>query len=195
VADHKKGGEGGKKKPTRPPPAPSRAATSARGKGKPAAERVRPGALKGSEEPAPGDKPGPFAPAAARAAAVAGVAGPRRRHVRSDERPVTVLRLRFQAVPFEEAAPAALEEGVAKVGHTDDISMGGAFVLSAVLPPIGARIALELDLASTWQPLVVLGEVRWHKKDPRGFGVAFVDLPARAHVALGQLLTTLSFKD
>lgn len=106
-----------------------------------------------------------------------------------------MLRLRFQALPPDEAVPTLLEEGVAKIGHTDDLSMGGAFVTSAVLPPVGARIAVELDLASTWQPLVVLGDVRWHKASPKGFGVQFVDLSAQAHVALGQLLTTLSFKD
>ncbi|HEV8325506.1 MAG TPA: PilZ domain-containing protein [Myxococcota bacterium] len=145
-------------------------------------ERVRAGAVKSDESGA--------------SASASGAARPtRRRHVRGAERPTTSMRVRYQALLDVSLPPARLEDAQARTCQTDDLSMGGLFVATDELLPVGTRLAVELDLASTWQPLVVMGEVRWHGADPRGFGVAFVDLTSEAHVALGQLLTTLKFAD
>jgi len=172
VDSKKKGGDG---KDTR-----SRATRGTRPRSP--TERVRAGAVK-SDESGAGGSPG-GAPRASR-----------RRHVRSAERPTATMRVRYQTLLDVALPPARLEDEQARTCQTDDLSMGGLFVATEELLPVGTRLAVELDLASTWQPLVVMGEVRWHGTDPRGFGVAFVDLTAEAHVALGQLLTTLKFAD
>jgi len=185
VVDSKK--KGGKPAPPDPPPRP-RGATPG-GAPKPArpaplAERVRPGAIRDRDEPT--------SPATDLATAAV-EASKKRRHVRVAERPALSLRMRYHVIPSVAGAPFALDSTQARAGQAEDLTTGGVFVLAEQLPAVGTRLAVELDLASTWQPLIIVGEVRWHREDPRGFGVAFVDLTAAAHVALGQLLTTLKF--
>ena len=188
MADTKK--KGGKTPTVEPPPkarpaAPAAAGRSARSpRPAPMSERVRPGSTRNREElTSPSTDPTRAAQEAAR----------KRRHVRVAERPALSLKVRYHAVPTIAGAPHELDGALARTDVAEDLSTGGVFVLSEAPPAVGTRLAVELDLASTWQPLIIVGEVRWHRDEPRGFGVAFVELTSAAHVALGQLLTTLKF--
>jgi len=68
--------------------------------------------------------------------------------------------------------------GTTVVCQTDDISVGGCFVLldAAELPPIGARLEVKLKGPATIFPWITLpAVVCWHRRDDRsGVGVRFV---------------------
>ena len=105
------------------------------------------------------------------------------------------LEVRFHPLGFQTLTPERLDNDAAMAAVTEDLSIGGAFLLTDAQLPTGSRVMVELTLPSSWEPVLVIGEVRWRRVDPPGLGVAFVDTTAEAHVALGQLLTALSFED
>jgi uncharacterized protein (TIGR02266 family) len=67
------------------------------------------------------------------------------------------------------------------VGVTENVSHGGLFVAVDELPPTGTLLDLKVDLEDGQPPLLLTGEVRWHRESPsaegaRGCGVRFVAL-------------------
>jgi hypothetical protein len=68
--------------------------------------------------------------------------------------------------------------------QTRTLSLGGAFVVSALRPPFGTRVALTLHVPYRQQPITASGVVRW--SDARGFGMQFDGLRAHDVWVLGK---------
>ncbi len=76
-----------------------------------------------------------------------------------------------------------------RYAKTHDISTGGAFLETEHRPPVEAKLVLELESPSTWEPLAVEAKVCWLRDDePQGFGVMFEGLSPRDSLALSELL-------
>jgi hypothetical protein len=61
-----------------------------------------------------------------------------------------------------------------QVTRARDLSRGGAFILSSLLPPVGSLISIEIDRAGA-EPLALEAQVSWLRKEgpETGFGVQF----------------------
>lgn len=78
--------------------------------------------------------------------------------------------------------------------RTENIGLGGAFVLVESPPPIGTRVIVYLAAATAWEPLEITAEVRWVRLDPPvGMGVRFVDLTPAQLGALHDLLVLTGY--
>jgi len=70
-------------------------------------------------------------------------------------------------------------------GLADNISVGGIFVATHVVKPVGERLELSLTLPGDYE-IRCTGEVRWHRpysevsNAPPGLGIRFEDLPKEA---------------
>ncbi len=62
-----------------------------------------------------------------------------------------------------------------QVTRARDLSRGGAFILSSLLPPVGSTISIEIDEAVGGGTLALDAEVTWLRKEgpETGFGVHF----------------------
>lgn len=62
-----------------------------------------------------------------------------------------------------------------QVTRARDLSRGGAFILSSLLPPIGSDVALEIDQPGNDGTIALDAEVTWLRKEgpETGFGVHF----------------------
>jgi uncharacterized protein (TIGR02266 family) len=74
-------------------------------------------------------------------------------------------------------------------GLTSDISVGGLFVATHALWPVGTRVCVHLKLPGFERALHVNAEVRWIRDGrfstlPSGIGVRFEDLPGDMLLAL-----------
>jgi uncharacterized protein (TIGR02266 family) len=74
-------------------------------------------------------------------------------------------------------------------GLTADISIGGVFVATHALWPIGTRVCVRLGLPDCERVFVLDAEVRWIRDGrfstlPPGFGARFENLPDDALLAL-----------
>lgn len=100
---------------------------------------------------------------------------------------------RFGRAPVE--MPVTLKtQGASFPATSANIGMGGLFVKTERPFPVGARVALDLNLPDQVQAISVDGEVRWIlEKDGRqaGMGLRFVDPPVNATVAIYGLLKGL----
>ncbi|MBM4362114.1 MAG: TIGR02266 family protein [Deltaproteobacteria bacterium] len=67
-------------------------------------------------------------------------------------------------------------------GFAENMSSGGLFIATHALRPIGERLDLSVYLPGIPEPIVGVGEVRWHRtvseasNVPPGMGVRFVHL-------------------
>lgn len=82
---------------------------------------------------------------------------------------------------------------------TENLGFGGAFI--RIEPPLAAeaRVLVSIQSPTTWDPLVLPGEVRWIR-DARpglssGVGVAFDPLTPDAALALHRLFRTEGFEE
>ena len=104
-------------------------------------------------------------------------------HFRRSGRSAAALELRFRA-------GSALTQS----GTAIDLGMGGAFVGTAAPPDPGTRVHLEIAAPTMWQPLSVVGVVRWVRSDRRGetpgFGLQFDALSEAQAASLYELLQT-----
>lgn len=103
----------------------------------------------------------------------------RRGHFRSKARPGRVLPLRFRPSseqPWIEAA-------------TRNIGVGGAFIVTATIPAVGASIAIELTLPTSDQKFSIPAVVRWAAAD--GMGVQFVGVDVDVLLELNDYFSTL----
>lgn len=89
----------------------------------------------------------------------------RRHHFRTKARPGRVLSVRFRAADHTGWIAA----------QTRDIGVGGAFISSALLQPVGSTLTVELTLPTTDQTFTLSAVVRWAAAGPEGgMGVQFV---------------------
>ncbi len=81
-------------------------------------------------------------------------------------------------------------EGKKEVSHTQNISLGGMFLVAATPLPIGSTVQLRFTLPTQPEPVEVAGDVRWIvKKGPgeeTGIGIRFQGLRARDVWALNR---------
>ncbi|MFZ5481837.1 MAG: PilZ domain-containing protein [Myxococcota bacterium] len=78
-------------------------------------------------------------------------------------------------------------------GLTENVSEGGVFVAMPSPPPVGASVAITVQLDGG-EPITVDGEVRWHRLSAEGHvcgcGIRFVDLGPRDVESLQRMLDT-----
>lgn len=101
----------------------------------------------------------------------------RRRHFREKARPGRVLSVRFRAgeAPWVPA-------------QTRDIGIGGAFIVSPVLQPVGASLTVELVLPTSDQVFVLPSVVRWSAAGEHGgMGVQFVGVDIDVLLELNEM--------
>lgn len=65
------------------------------------------------------------------------------------------------------------------IGRSKDISLGGMFIFSEIIPYFGDRLTLKLSIPGASAELVLPGVVRWSDRQAGGFGVQFGLLGAR----------------
>jgi hypothetical protein len=89
-------------------------------------------------------------------------------HFRKASRRQIALKVRFRRADGR----GALEESAS----TNDFGIGGAFVETERLLPVGTVLQLTLVAPSAWDPLELGGEVRWTSSTPgrpKGMGIEF----------------------
>jgi uncharacterized protein (TIGR02266 family) len=89
-----------------------------------------------------------------------------------------------------------LFEGKKQISRTQNISLGGLFIDSAMALPIGTSVQLRFQLPTQPEPVEVAGDVRWVVKraagDSTGLGIRFQGLRARDVWALNRFFQTSS---
>lgn len=80
------------------------------------------------------------------------------------------------------------------VGLSENLSMGGVFIATHQLKPVGERLEISIFLPNREEAVRGVGEVRWvreynERSDmPPGLGLRFVDLDAPSKAAIEQFL-------
>ncbi len=103
----------------------------------------------------------------------------RRHHFRGKARPGRVMALRFRSGGDQAWIEAA----------TRNIGVGGAFIVTAQIPAVGASIAIELTLPGSDQMFSLPAVVRWAAPD--GMGVQFVGVDVDVLLELNDYFATL----
>lgn len=104
----------------------------------------------------------------------------RRQHFRGKARPGRVMRVRLRA----PGQPDWL------VADTRNIGVGGAFIATPEIQPIGTTLTLELTLPTTEQVFTLPAVVRWAARD--GMGVQFVGVDVDVLLELNDYFATIS---
>lgn len=104
----------------------------------------------------------------------------RRHHFRGRARPGRVLPLRFRA-PHHIAWVSA---------QTGNVGVGGAFIVSPLVQPVGCALTLELTLPTTEQVFVLAAVVRWSTVG--GMGVQFVGVDVDVLLELNDYFSSLT---
>ena len=104
----------------------------------------------------------------------------RRTHFRGKARPGRVLPLRFRA----EGHTAWV------IAQTRNIGVGGAFIVSQLVQPIGSALAVEITLPTSDRAFTLNAEVRWAAHD--GMGVQFVGVDVDILLELNDYFATLT---
>lgn len=79
-------------------------------------------------------------------------------------------------------------------GFAENLSIGGVFVATHLLRPVGARIEFSIHLPDMDGAVVGTGEVRWvrdfnERSDlPPGMGIRFLELNAGSNELIGRFL-------
>jgi hypothetical protein len=108
----------------------------------------------------------------------------RRRHFRGKSRPGRVLPIRFR--------PSVNADGWV-TAETRNIGVGGAFIATVALEPIGTNVIVELALPTSDQKFTLPAVVRWSTAggDP-GLGVQFVGVEVDVLLELNDYFGTLT---
>jgi uncharacterized protein (TIGR02266 family) len=81
-------------------------------------------------------------------------------------------------------------EGKKQISQTQNISLGGLYLIAPSALPIGATVQLRFTLPTQPEPVEVAGDVRWVVKkgpgDESGIGIRFQGLRARDVWALNR---------
>jgi uncharacterized protein (TIGR02266 family) len=97
-------------------------------------------------------------------------------------------RRAYERVPLEVEVTLESDHNF-YTGLTSDISVGGVFVATHALWPVGTRVCVNLSLPGFERAFRVDAEVRWIRDGrfstlPSGIGVRFEDLPSDMLLAL-----------
>ena len=104
----------------------------------------------------------------------------RRRHFRGKARPGRVLPVRFRVGAHTAWVGA----------ETRNVGVGGAFIVTKLVQPIGEAITLELALPTNEQTFALPAIVRW--TDAEGMGVQFVGVDVDVLLELNDYFATLT---
>ena len=104
----------------------------------------------------------------------------RRRYFRGKARPGRVLPVRFRAAAHTAWVAA----------ETRNIGVGGAFVVTKLVQPIGEALTIEVSLPTTEQTFTLPAVVRWADAD--GMGVQFVGVDVDILLELNDYFATLT---
>ena len=106
----------------------------------------------------------------------------RRKHFRGKARPGRVMRVRYRS-PAHAAWIAA---------ETQNIGVGGAFIASPHLLPVGTSLTVEVRLPTSDQAFAIPAVVRWASASAGGMGVQFVDVEVDILLELNDYFSTLT---
>jgi hypothetical protein len=106
----------------------------------------------------------------------------RRRHFRGKARPGRILHVRFRA-PAQTSWIAA---------ETRNIGVGGAFIASSELLPVGTTLTVEVTLPTSEQRFTLPAVVRWTSDAKGGMGVQFVGVDVDVLLELNDYFSTLT---
>jgi len=104
----------------------------------------------------------------------------RRQHFRGKARPGRVMRVRFRA-------PA---HGQPVIADTRNIGVGGAFIATSDIQPVGTTLTIDLTLPTTEQVFTLPAIVRWAARD--GMGVQFVGVDVDVLLELNDYFATIT---
>jgi Tfp pilus assembly protein PilZ len=104
----------------------------------------------------------------------------RRRHFRGKARPGRILPIRFRAAGHTAWVSA----------QTRNIGVGGAFIVTQLVQPVGSNLVVELTLPTTDQTFSLSAAVRWAAGD--GMGVQFVGVDVDVLLELNDYFATLT---
>lgn len=104
----------------------------------------------------------------------------RRHHFRGKARPGRKLPVKFRAATHTAWIAA----------ETRNIGVGGAFIVSQLVQPVGSQITVELTLPTTDQTFALPACVRWAAGD--GMGVQFVGVDVDILLELNDYFATLT---
>ena len=111
-------------------------------------------------------------------------------HYRGHPRPRRSVEVRYRLLPPLVTPSRAAPPRTARTGN---LSVGGAYVITADPPAVGSQLELELDLADG-RSLKVVGEVRWCSEaglgEP-GMGIKFDRLATDDRLNLEAFLASL----
>jgi hypothetical protein len=80
-----------------------------------------------------------------------------------------------------------------QTAETDDIGIGGAFVLCGAPLPVGTMLEVEVWIPTSDQTIAVHGEVRWSSTAERaGMGLRFNPLDVESLLALSEYFASLT---
>jgi hypothetical protein len=105
----------------------------------------------------------------------------RRHHFRGKARPGRVLAVRFRSSP----------QGTWTNAETRNIGIGGAFIVSTSVPPVGTTITVEVCLPTSDQKFNLPAIVRWVRAGD-GMGVEFVGVDIDVLLELNDYFATLT---
>lgn len=107
----------------------------------------------------------------------------RRVHFRGKSRPGRVLPVRFCTVGQASWIEA----------ETRNIGVGGAYIASTLVQPIGTTLTVEVTLPNTDQTFMLPAVVRWASlADGGGMGVQFVGVDVDVLLELNDYFSTLT---
>ena len=105
----------------------------------------------------------------------------RRQYFRGKARPGRVLAVRYRTTLH----PAWIS------AETRNIGVGGAFIASADVQPVGTAMTLELTLPTSDQVFTLPAIVRW-ARDQEGMGVQFVGVDVDILLELNDYFSSLT---
>lgn len=105
----------------------------------------------------------------------------RRSHFRSKARPGRVMPVKFRAAAHSGWVTA----------ETRDIGVGGAFIVTQHVQPIGTELTLELSLPTSDQVFVLPAVVRWSAAGADGgMGLQFIGVDIDVLLELNEMFAT-----
>ncbi|HEX5062118.1 MAG TPA: PilZ domain-containing protein [Kofleriaceae bacterium] len=105
----------------------------------------------------------------------------RRQYFRGKARPDRVLQVRYRTTLHPSWIAA----------ETRNIGVGGAFIASADVQPVGTAMTLELSLPTSDQVFTLPAIVRW-ARDQEGMGVQFVGVDVDILLELNDYFSSLT---
>ena len=117
----------------------------------------------------------------------------RRGHYRGKPRPGRKVAVEYTIVTKTPQGP---EDSASLKAFTQNIGIGGAFIVTEDPAPPGSALRLTVVVPSATKPILVKGEVRWiaddDQDDPQGMGVKFYGLEVEELLLLNEYFASLT---